>query len=283
MDVAVLGTGIMGSGMARSMRRAGIDVTAWNRTKATAQPLADDGIAVADSVAQAVTGADVVLTMLFDADAVLGIADELLASLATDAVWMQSATVGVEGIRRIAERAAGAALLDAPVLGTRQPAEQGKLVPVVSGDGALIERVRPVLDAIGARTVVAGDRVGDATALKLACNAWVLSITAATAQSLALAEALGVAPELFLESIAGGPADSQYAQAKGKTMLAGDFAPAFGLDGGRKDLTLIAAAAESSGVPAALLDGVRAVFDAAGAGGHDADDIAAVYTAFSRG
>ena len=283
MNIAVLGTGIMGAGMARSMRRAGHEVTAWNRTRAKAEPLATDGIAVADSITQAVSVADVVVTMLFDLDAVLAVTDELLQSLGPDAVWMQSATVGVDGIRRIAERASGAALLDVPVLGTRQPAEQGRLVPIVSGEAALVERVRPVLDAIGARTVVAGERIGDASALKLACNAWVLSITAAAAQSLALAEALGLAPELFLEAIAGGPADSQYAQLKGKTMLAGDFAPAFGLDGGRKDLGLTAEAAAAAGVPEMLLDGVRAAFDAAGAAGHDAEDIAAVYRAFSRG
>lgn len=140
-----------------------------------------------------------------------------------------------------------------------------------------------MLDAIGSRTVVAGPRIGDASALKLACNAWVLSITAATAQSLALARALDVAPNQFLDAISGGPADSQYAQLKGKMMLAGDFSPAFGLDNGRKDLALIAAAAATSGVSEALLRGVIQLFDAASADGHGQDDLAAVYTALSRG
>jgi 3-hydroxyisobutyrate dehydrogenase len=185
----------------------------------------------------------------------------------------------VEGIQRVAERAAGLALLDAPVLGTKQPAEQGKLVPLVSGDAALIERVRPVLDAVGTKTVVAGPKVGDASALKLAANAWVLSITAATAQSLALADRLGIKPGLFLEAIDGGPSNTPYAQLKGKAMLERDFAPAFGLDGGRKDLQLILDAAGKVSVPTALLDGVRALFDAAAEDGHGGDDIAAVYSA----
>jgi 3-hydroxyisobutyrate dehydrogenase len=271
----------MGAGMARSMRRAGLDVTVWNRTKAKAEPLAADGITVADSVTQAVKGADVVVTMLFDADAVLEVADELLAALTDGSVWLQSATVGIEGIRRIADRAGDAALLDAPVLGTKQPAEQGKLVPLVSGDPALLERVRPVLDAVGSKTVVAGERVGDATALKLACNAWILSITAATAQSLAIAGQLGIDASLFLDAISGGPSDTPYAQLKSKAMLAGDFTPSFGLDGGRKDLRLIADASSAAGVPQAMLDGVRALFDAAGENGHDGDDIAAVYTVLS--
>lgn len=279
MRVALLGTGTMGAGMARSMRRAGLDVTAWNRTKSRAEPLAEDAIAVADSVGEAVGEADAVITILFDADAVLGVTDEVTRSLRPDAVWLQSATVGVEGIRQIAERAGDVALLDAPVLGTKQPAAEGKLVPLVSGDAARIDHVRPVLDAIGAKTVIAGSRIGDASALKLAANAWVLSITAATAQSLALADRLGIKPGLFLEAIDGGPSNTAYAQLKGKAMLERDFAPAFGLDGGRKDLQLIADAAGQVSMPTALLDGVRALFDAASEDGHGDDDIAAVFTA----
>jgi 3-hydroxyisobutyrate dehydrogenase len=279
MRVAVLGTGTMGAGMARSLQRAGHEVAAWNRTRAKAEPLTKDGIAVADTVADAARDAEIVITMVFDADAVLAVTDELHAALGPDAIWLQSATVGVEGIQRIAERASGLALLDAPVLGTKQPADEGKLVPLVSGEAALIKQVRPVLDAIGTKTVVAGTRIGDASALKLAANAWVLSITAATAQSLALADRLGIKPGLFLEAIDGGPSNTPYAQLKGTAMLERDFAPAFGLDGGRKDLQLIADAAGKVAVPTALLDGVRALYDAAAEDGHGQDDIAAVYAA----
>jgi 3-hydroxyisobutyrate dehydrogenase len=272
----------MGAGMARSLRREGLEVTAWNRTRAKAEPLAEAGVTVADSVADAVGGADAVITILFDVDAVLDVTDDLLAALPADAVWLQSATVGVDGIRRIADRAGDVALLDAPMLGTKQPAEQGKLVPLVSGPANLVERARPVLEAVGAKTVIAGERIGDATALKLACNAWIFSITAATAQSLAVAGHLGIDPSLFLEAIDGGPSNTPYAQLKGKAMLAGDFTPAFGLDGGRKDLRLIAEASGAAGVPQNLLDGVRALFDAAAEKGHGDDDLAAVYTALSR-
>lgn len=270
----------MGAGMARAMKRAGLDVSAWNRTADKAKPLAEDGIDVADSVAAAVEGADVVLTMLFDTDAVFAVADELTGALRADAVWLQSATVGPDGIARIASQAPHTALLDAPVLGTKQPAQDGALVPLVSGEPALVDHVRPVLDAIGSKTVVAGTRLGDASALKLACNAWILSITAATGQSLALAAKLGIDAALFLRAIEGGSSDSPYAQLKGSAMLEGDFTASFGLDGGRKDLALIADAARGADVTTALLDGVRALFDAASAGGHGEDDLAAVYTAF---
>lgn len=278
MRVALLGTGTMGAGMARSMRRAGLDVTAWNRTKEKADPLAEDGVAIAGSVPQAVDGADVVVTMLFDEDAVLTVTDDVTSALKPDAVWLQSATVGPDGIRRLAQRAGEVALVDAPMLGTKQPAEQGSLVPIVSGDEELIDKARPVLDAVGTKTVVAGQQIGDASALKLACNAWIFSITAATAQSLALARTLDVDPALFLQAIDGGPANSQYAQLKGKLMLAGDFTPAFGLDGARKDLGLIAEAAVVSGLKRDMVDGLRALFDAASDDGHGEDDMAAVYT-----
>lgn len=282
MKVALLGTGTMGAGMARSMQRAGLDVSVWNRTSGKAAALTDDGIDVADSVTQAVTGADAVITMLYDTDAVLDVIADLTGSLGPDAVWLQSSTVGINGIARIAETARGAKLIDAPVLGTKAPAENGKLTPLVSGPGELIDRARPVLDAIGSKTVVAGDKIGQASALKLACNAWILSITAATAQSVALTEAFGLDGQLFLDAIDGAPANSPYAQVKGAAMMAGDFSPSFGLDGGRKDLALIAEAATEAGVETALLDGVRALFDRASRAGHGNDDLAAVYTALTR-
>jgi 3-hydroxyisobutyrate dehydrogenase len=277
MRAAVIGTGLMGAGMARSMRRAGLAVTAWNRTPAKAEPLAEDGVEVRATVAEAVDGADAVVTVLFDADAVLQVTPELLEALGPNSTWLQSSTVGLDGIGRIAEKAGETHLLDAPVLGTREPAEQGRLVPLVSGDPRLVERVRPVLEAIGTKTVIAGERVGAASALKLAVNAWLLSITAAAAQSIALARSLGLDPGLFLEAIDGGPANAPMVQLKGRAMVAGDFGTSFALDGGLKDLRLAAEAA--GGIKPELLDGVRALFERASSDGHGSEDIAAVYRA----
>src|SRR5918993_326596 len=181
VTVAVLGTGIMGSGMARSLLRAGHEVRVWNRTADRAKPLAEDGATVAADASEAVRGADVVLTMLFDADSVLQVVGAVVDQIGPDAVWLQTSTIGVDGAERAAAFAAehGIAALDAPVLGTKAPAEQGTLTVLVSGDPALVDRVRPVLDAIGAKTVVAGDRFGQASALKLACNSFIAVVTAA--------------------------------------------------------------------------------------------------------
>lgn len=269
----------MGAGMARSLRRAGHDVTVWNRTKAKADPLAADGITVADSVAEAVTGADAVITMLFDTDATLAVCDELVSAAGPDTVWIQSGTVGPDGVQRIAG-AAGRDILDAPVLGTKKPAEEGALVVLVSGVPALVERARPAFDAIGSRVVRVSEEVGDASALKLACNAWVATIMAAVAQSLALAEALGVDPRLFLEAIKGGPTDTPYAQLKGAAVLAGDFTPSFAVDGVVKDLGLMIDAARGARFPVELLAALRAPFERVSAAGHGEEDMSAVRLAF---
>jgi 3-hydroxyisobutyrate dehydrogenase len=281
MRTAVIGTGIMGAGMARSLAREGHEVVVWNRTADKAQALAGERITAAGSIAEAVSGSDAVITMMFDADSVVAAAEEIVGALGPQAVWIQSSTVGPAGARRIAE-AAGDRHLDVPVLGTRKPAEDGKLVVLASGPADLVSRVQPVLDAIGDRTIVVGAEIGQASALKLACNSWVGLITAGTAQALGLAEALGVDPALFLEAIAGGASDTPYAHVKGKAMLDQDWTVSFGIDGVRKDTRLMLEAAEAADFPVELLDAVLGLFDRASERGHGGDDLAAVRTAFDR-
>jgi 3-hydroxyisobutyrate dehydrogenase len=265
--------------MARSLRREGHDVVVWNRTRSKAEPLADEGISVAGSVAEAVDGVDAVITMLFDTDATLAVTGEVVGALGAEAVWLQSGTIGPDGMRRIAA-AAGRDLLDAPVLGTKKPAEEGKLVVLVSGAQTLIERARPIFDAIGGRTIEVSDRIGDASALKLVCNSWIGLIMVGTAQCLAFAESLGVDPRLFLQSIEGGPSDSAYAQVKGKAILGGDYTPSFAVDGVVKDLGLMLDAAGDVQFPPELLAAVRTMFERASEAGHGNKDMAAVRLAF---
>ncbi len=285
MEVAVLGTGIMGAGMARSLLRAGHGVRVWNRTRDKAEPLAAHGALVTTTAQQAVVGADVVITMLYDADSVISVVGDAAESFGVDTVWLQSSTVGRDGTKRIAELAGerGLAVLDAPVLGTKKPAEDGALVILASGDAALRERVGPVLDAIGSRVVWAGDELGQATALKLACNAWVASITAAVGQSVALADAFGLDPQLFLEAIKGGATDTPYAHVKGGQMIDGQFPVSFALDGVLKDLDLITTAARDAGVSDAMLISLANTYQRASDAGHGNDDMAAVFTAFQPG
>jgi len=280
--VAVLGTGIMGAGMARNLIGAGMDVTVWNRSPDRARPLADAGARMATDAAEAVTGADVVVTMLFDTDAVAQVMEWALPAVAPDAVWVQTSTVGLDGTDRLAELAArhDVRFVDAPVLGTRGPAEEGTLTVLAGCPEALRETVTPVFDAIGSRTVWVGERPGDGHRLKLVANSWVTSVISGIAQAVALAEGLGLDPQLFLDTIGGGALDSAYGKLKAKLMIADEFPPSFAVSGVVKDLDLIGAAMRGADVSSGVLDAVAAAFRTAEASGHGDEDMAAVVHAF---
>ncbi|WJY00446.1 NAD(P)-dependent oxidoreductase [Curtobacterium sp. 458] len=282
MRVSVLGTGAMGAGVAGSLVRAGHEVTVWNRTRERAEPLASQGATVASEPAEAVEHAEVVLLTLFDTDAVVDVLEQAAGEAPEGAVWVQASTIGTDGTDTVVQLAAkyGVTLVEAMMLGTKAPAEQGKLTLLAAGPSDVLDGLGPVFDAIAVKTVRAGDQVGQGTALKLAANAWIASVTAATGQSLAIARSLGLDPALFLEAIDGSASDSPYAHTKGESMIRGEFPAQFALDGLRKDIGLIAEAARDAGVSTVLLDALGRVYADASAAGHGADDIAAVGTAF---
>ena len=215
--VAVLGAGgMMGFPMARNLARSGISVRAWNRSRDKAEPLAKDGAQVCDSPAEAAEGASVILTMLADANAVLNVVTGERGAFSAlppatgsgtvdGVIWLQISTIGEAGTERCADLAGQHEIpfVDAPVLGTRQPAEQGKLVVLASGP-ALRARLNPIFDAIGQKTLWVGE-AGAGTRLKLVTNNWVLTVTEGTAETIALAEGFGLDPRLFFEAVSGGP------------------------------------------------------------------------------
>jgi 3-hydroxyisobutyrate dehydrogenase len=260
--VAVLGTGTMGAGMVRSLRRAGIPVRMWNRDGVKARALTDTGAEAFDSPAAAAAGADVVLTMLLDADAVTGAVRQ--AAPAPGTVWLQAATVGLDGAERTIALAKelGLELVDCPVLGTKKPAEDGALVLLASGSESARARLAPVFEALGRKTLWLGE-AGAGSRLKLACNAWVLTLTAGVAQSIALCRALGVDPQGFFEAIDGGPLASLYARAKGGLMMSGEFPVSFTLSGALKDSRLIQSALRSADVSDRVMAAVAETLEAA--------------------
>jgi 3-hydroxyisobutyrate dehydrogenase len=213
--IAVLGTGRMGAPIARNLLRAGFGVSVWNRTPGRAQALAGVGARVASSPSDAVGSADVVLTMLADGDAVANAMTGpggALPLLRPGSVWIQMATVGVEWTEHLAALAWDQRLeyVDAPVSGGDGVARDARLVVLGSGSDTVRNRVQPVFDAIGSRTLWLGP-AGTGTRLKLVLNNWLASITEAMAESLALTDALGLEPGLFLEAIAAGPVDVRLA------------------------------------------------------------------------
>jgi len=281
--VAVLGTGIMGAGMARSMLRSGLDVIVWNRSPGRAAPLAADGAQVAGTAAEAVAGVDAVVTMLWDGGSVAEVMTAALPAAPGGVLWAQTSTVSLRDAGMLLPALAsmyGARYADAPVLGSRQPAEEGKLLVLAAAPGPLRDPVKPLFDAIAARTVWVSERPGDGTRLKLVTNSWVGTIVAATAQAIALAQSLGLDPQVFLDTVRGGAVDTPFLHLKGQSMIAGEFPPSFTVDGAVKDTGLIAAAMRESGTDATLMDAIAGQYRKAADGGHGADDMAAVYRAF---
>jgi len=277
--VALLGTGTMGAPMARNIARAGVAVRVWNRSREKAQALADVAT-VSGTVAEAVAGADVVITVLWDADGVAETMEQARGHLADGAVWVQMSTVGVEASDRLRALAdeLGVTYVDAPVLGTKKPAEDGALVVLASGPDDVQDTLAPVFEAVGSRSLWVGE-AGAGQRLKLVANAWVATVLEGVADSLTLARDLGLDPALFLEAVKGGAMDAPYVQLKGANMLAGNYDPAFTLAGALKDVDLIIDAAAATGTDLGLIPGVREHLARGVEAGHGDLDMAATFLA----
>jgi len=279
--VALLGTGIMGAAMARNLLGAGMEVRAWNRSTEKAKPLADDGATVFENPTEAAREADFLLTMLPDAEVIEDVVGSgVLPALAEGGVWLQMSTVGEEGNERLARLAAGSgvAYVDAPVLGTKAPAEQGQLVVLASGPEEVRGRCEPVFGAVGSKTVWLGES-GEGSRLKLVINNWIVGLLGVLAETISFARATGVDPQKFLETIEGGPLGLPYAQMKGAMMIDEDFPTSFSAKMARKDAGLVLEAAEHKGLDMVATQAVAARFDEAIGAGHGEEDMAAVFEA----
>jgi len=278
-SVAVLGTGIMGAPMARNIAAAGFDTRVWNRTREKAE---GHGATVADTPADAVSGADIVVTMLADGAAVDSVMIEggALEAMRDDALWIQASTVGIAATDRLMEVAKrrGVTFVDAPVLGTKKPAEDGALVVLASGPDDARDRAQPIFDAIGSRTIEVGE-AGAGTRLKLVVNSWIVDMLGALAETITLAQGLDVSPELFFEAIGGGAMDAPYAHMKGGMLLKGEFPPSFPLDLALKDARLVVDAARDSGADPEVAQAVVRLLEKASELGHGDEDMAAIYYA----
>jgi 3-hydroxyisobutyrate dehydrogenase len=278
LSVTILGTGIIGSAVARNLAAKGFSVRVWNRTIENARPLADNGITVCEDVNDALDGSGLIITILKDGPAV----ESALRSAELDqrkTAWIQLSTVGVDATLSLAALASGhgIAFYDAPVLGTRAPAEQGRLVVLASGPEGARSDVQSIFDAIGQRTIWVSETPGDSSRLKLALNAYVLALTHATAETLKIASTLGVDPNHVMDALKGGPLDSGYLQIKGAAMLAGDYTTNFSVENGMKDAGLVLEALKDSSVQVDLVEAGLNRFRRAAEAGYGNLDIAASF------
>ncbi len=285
-DLAFLGTGVMGLPMARNLNDAGFAVHAWNRTPERSRPLRSDGIQVYEDPAAAAGECPIIVTMLSDAETVLDVAGRALgadgaATADGDRVWIQMSTIGGPGTERCEELAddRGVTFVDAPVLGTRAPAEQGQLIILGSGPESARPAADPVFAAVGGRTIWLGES-GAGSAAKVMINSWVIGIVGVLAETITLAEGMSVDPQVFFDAIEGGALDLPYARLKGPPMVQRSFDDvSFALSLARKDAELVLAAADEAGLELPMMQGALARLRRAEADGHGDEDMAATYWA----
>jgi 3-hydroxyisobutyrate dehydrogenase len=279
--IAFLGTGRMGGPMAANLARAGFEVRAWDRTASRAAALVKDGATVAASPAEAVKGAGILVTMLADGPATdqMWSGPDGLAAAGPGLIWVQMATVGLEWTQRLANTAAryGVHFFDAPVSGSQGPAQAGELTILASGPPWMQETVAPVFAALGRATTWLGP-AGNGTRAKLVLNNWLTNLTEMTAETLSFARDLDMDPAVIVDLLESTPLGSPYAVQKARTMLAGDFAPAFALKNALKDADLAAQAAQASGTELTLTSALLPRWRRAAASGHADDDLAVIYT-----
>jgi len=285
MQVAVLGTGIMGSAMARNLVRAGLHTKVWDRSSSATAALSTAGAVVASSPGEAVQGAAVAITMLPTAEVVEAVvfSEAVVDAFAPNAVWAQMGTIGVRATAQVAGRLAqlrpDVTYVDAPVSGSKGPAEAGQLLILASGPPEAEMVLSPVFSAIGRKTVWLGE-AGQGSKMKLVVNAYMSILIEGVAEALELASRLGIDADELQEAIEGGPLDAPIADAKLHKMEKGDFATEFPLEWALKDVDLAVAAAGGEQLPllTALSRQWHVVVDA----GHGREDVSAARLALGQ-
>ncbi len=287
MNVGFIGLGIMGSRMAANLTKEGHTLTVHNRTKEKAEDVLAQGATWADSPAAAVKEVEVLITMLAHPKAVEETAlgdGGFLDAMNEGQLWVDSSTLNPSFSRRMAKEATarGVRFLDAPVAGTKAPAESGDLVFFVGGEAADIEEVQPLFDAVGRATKHVGAH-GMGTSLKVVVNHMLATSMAAFAEGIVLGEGLGVPQEVLFDTLIGGPLVPAYLGMKREKLEAQDYVPDFPLKWMQKDMQMVATAAYDVGVPMPLANLTKELYQGAVKRGHGDKDFSAIYEDVKQG
>ena len=250
--IAFIGLGIMGGPMAANLVKAGYAVTGYNRSRAKVDTLVEAGGAGADSIAEAVADADVIITIVPDSPDVEAVADGedgIFAHAKSGAVWVDCSSIRPDVSVALAKQAAekGIRAVDAPVSGGEAGAIEATLSIMVGGDADVVESVRPVLEAVG-KTVVHVGPSGSGQTVKAANQLIVAGTIELVAEALVFLEAYGVDTAAAIEVLAGGLAGNRILDRKATSMVAREFTPGFRVDLHHKDMGIILAAAREAGV-----------------------------------
>lgn len=281
MKIAFLGLGKMGSAIAGHLLTAGHELTVWNRTRERAEPLAKRGARVAGTPAEAVAGAAVVFSIVFD-DAALEevlFAGGALKEMTPGAVHVNMSTISVACSERltIAHRTERLAFVGAPVFGRPNVAEEGKLAIAVGGEAAAVETVRPLLERFTRKVMVVSEKPAAAHGLKLGGNFLMMAMIASLSESVVVGEALGIEPRVFLETVNEAAFQSPFYANYSRLMLNPPNPPGGTIALGEKDTRLFQEAGEEMKVKTPLADMFRTNLDRAVEQGKKNEDWAGAY------
>lgn len=281
MNIGFIGMGIMGSRMAMNLLAAGKDLTINNRTREKAQALLDKGAKWADSPAELASSADVLFTMLSTPEAVRTVAtgqNGFLHAMPQDTLWVNCSTVDPDFARQMAQLAElqTVGYLDAPVAGTKGPAETGDLVFLVGGDSENVKRCQPYFDCMGKKTVHLGD-AGMGSSMKMLFNLMLGCTMAAYSEAVVLGEAFGFSKGDIGKVLLDAPVTAPFVKMKHLLIAENNFAEHFPLCWMRKDLHLAADAAYKNGIALPALNSIKEIYGLAEKQGLGRKDFAAVY------
>lgn len=281
MKVGFIGLGIMGSRMAANLQKAGYDLIVHNRTKAKGDELVAASATWADTPAAVAPEADILITVLAEPNAVrqmaLGQAG-FLDQMQADTIWVDSSTVNPSFSQQMAAEATGRQLhfLDAPVLGTKGPAQKGELLFSVGGDEADVERCRPLFEVMGRQVIHIGGH-GMGSSFKMLANLMLAEAMLSFAEAVSLGESLGIDRELLLDTLPGSAVAAPFLQAKAENIRATDFEAHFPLQWMNKDLQMVAQTAYEQGRSLAMANVAKEIYALAKQKGLAELDFSAIY------
>lgn len=284
-SIGFVGTGLMGRGMARSLLRKGHSLRIYNRTRAKAEEVARSGGTVADTPAEAARGADIVITMLADPKAVSDCfegPDGILSTLGKGAVVIDSSTVSPPTTQKMAKSvtAKGASLLDAPVFGSKNEAENGNLGFIVGGDRAVFDSVQDVFACLGKSTYMGATGMG--AYAKLVVNLVIASELEAFHEGMVLAMKAGLDPDLMYSVLMNSRAKAGIFEMKGPNILKRDFSAFFPLRLMDKDMRLALETADALKIPLPVVKAVKEVLGHCVAAGQAEEDFSSAIKHLER-
>jgi 3-hydroxyisobutyrate dehydrogenase len=281
-NVAVLGVGTMGSAFARRLLGARMRVSVWDRTPAVAARLSEAGAVVAATQEEAVRDAGVVITMVPTIDAIEEMIPRALASMPPNAIWLQMSTIGADGTERAIalakERRPDVVFVDAPVSGSKTPAEEGKLLILASGPLAALDALAPVFSALSQKTI-RWERAGTGSRMKLVLNTWLAVLGEGIAETAVLAQLLGVSLNDVSACIGSTALKAQWALSKLDKIESGAFDPDFSLALASKDLHLALDAANRAHRRLPMAQSIATQWESAVAAGLGDRDVIGAYLA----